>query len=257
MQVDNISAFHLQNVVPKNLWAKYIKPDRIPQNDRMAMFRLMREYYADVTQEQFITDLLEKTDVIVLRDELNEIRGFSTLLTQDQEGAYGKVRVIFSGDTVVDARFWGQRQLGAAFLKYLFIDKLKNPLVPVYWMLMSKGYKTYLIMANNFGVHFPRYEQETPSLIQDIMNDFYGSKFGAAYNQEAGLIVGKAKGCRLRDGVAPLTGDLRIQFPRIDFFARRNPDWESGVELACIAEMKFSMPIYYFFKKLVRTFLGR
>ena len=38
-------------------------------------------------------------------------------------------------------------------------------------------------------------------------------------------------------------GDLKaLTHPRIKFFADKNPDWRSGVELACIAEMTFLMP---------------
>ena len=39
------------------------------------------------------------------------------------EKAFG----VFSGDTVVDRAFWGQRVLGKAFLRYLFIQKGNDP----------------------------------------------------------------------------------------------------------------------------------
>lgn len=48
-------------------------------------------------------------------------------------------------------RFWGRRSLGVAFLIYMFKKKLARPSVPLHCFLISRGYKTYLLMANNFN----------------------------------------------------------------------------------------------------------
>ena len=46
---------------------------------------------------------------------------------------------------------------------------------------------------------------------------------------------------QLKEGIAEV-GTGALTHPRIKFFADKNPDWRSGVELACIAEMTFLMP---------------
>lgn len=256
MNLKNRQSAALEVAVPElsvrsRLRANVKKPSELSETDRSHMYLLMREYYAGITEARFLKDLSEKDDVIVLRDDSNQIRGFSTLLVKSVTADRGPVRTVFSGDTVVDREFWGQKELGIAFLKYLFVQKLKQPMRPLYWMLMSKGYKTYLLMANNFRTHYPRYEQNTPREIQSIMDRFYGGKFGEAYNSTTGLITIVEAECKLREGVAAVTDELRTRHPRVDFFARVNPNWDKGVELACIAEMTLYMPLYYLVKKTV------
>lgn len=239
------------------LRASVVKPADLTEGECAQMFMLMRQYYADITASRFNVDLREKTHVILLRDLRNNIRGFSTLLTGEIEGLRlnpRPVRFVFSGDTVVDREFWGQKQLGLAFLKYLFYEKLRHPWQPVYWMLMSKGYKTYLLMANNFSTHYPRFEKKTPADVQEVLERFYSEKFGDLFDRSSGLMVPLGPSCRLRDGVAAVTDELRAMLPRVDFFARRNPGWDDGVELACIAEMQLLMPLKYFLKKLRDNF---
>jgi hypothetical protein len=232
----------------RKLQADIILPAEIAEQDRAMMFLLMRKYYADITSAQFERDLSEKDAVIILRDPAGVIQGFSTLLNRMVKTSRGSVRTVFSGDTVVEKEYWGSKDLGVAFLKYLFLQKVKQPFQPLYWMLMSKGYKTYLLMANNFREHYPRYEERTPAHIQDIMNAFYGEKFGASYDARTGIIT--PHDCRLREGVAAVTDELRRKVPRIEFFASKNPRWADGYELACIAEMTLFMPLYYSIKKI-------
>lgn len=241
----------------RGLRASIIKPADLTEDDCAQMFLLMRQYYSDITESRFNVDLAEKTDVIVLRDSRRKIRGFSTLLVGELtnlEKSRRAVRYVFSGDTVVDREFWGQKQLGLAFLKYLFNEKLKHPLQPVYWMLMSKGYKTYLLMANNFSVHYPRFEKKTPADVQEVLERFYEGKFGDMFDKATGLMIPTGPSCRLREGVAAVTDELRKALPRVDFFARRNPAWDDGVELACVAEMQLIMPFKYFLKKIRDSF---
>jgi hypothetical protein len=252
MEVSNHSQASV-NSFPRalpQLHAERISLSVIAAEDISQMYLLMRKYYDNMTEEQFIKDLKEKNDVILLRDPELRVRGFSTLLKQDIPANGGSVRAIFSGDTVVDREFWGQKVLGMAFLRYLFIEKCKNPFTPLYWMLMSKGYKTYLLMANNFRTHYPRYEKPMPGYIRNIVDGFYGSRYGLAYRPETGVIQSYMNGVHLREGIAPIEPELIRKFPRVRFFTEQNPQWAKGHELACIAEMTLGMPFYYFFKKL-------
>ena len=144
--------------------------------DKARMFALMRLYYEAVTEEQFLHDLMQKDAVIILREKDSRcLQGFSTLvrLAVKQDGR--TLRGIFSGDTVIEKKYWGQRVLGQAFLRYLLREKLRHPFAPLYWLLISKGYKTYLLMANNFGEHFPRYEMSIPPDKKATVDAFYTS----------------------------------------------------------------------------------
>ncbi len=218
--------------------------------DIEAMFLLFAEYYANVSAEQFRKDLLSKEHVFVLKDSRSlEIKGFSTIVSLKTEIDGKQVRGLFSGDTVVHHEYWGQGTLGVAFLKYLFVQKLKKPTQPLYWFLISKGYKTYLLMANNFKTHYPRFETETPAPVKQIIDHFSQTLYPEHYDEEHGIIQFSDQHANFKDclkaDITPITDDLIASNQRIAYFASQNRRWQQGDELACVAEMTFSMPIYY------------
>ncbi|PIQ24724.1 hypothetical protein COW36_23395 [bacterium (Candidatus Blackallbacteria) CG17_big_fil_post_rev_8_21_14_2_50_48_46] len=230
-----------------------LKPAQI-----QTMFQLFSEYYANVSFEQFRKDLLKKDHVFVLKDQQSlEIKGFSTIVALHSEVQGKPVRGFFSGDTVVDREYWGQGTLGVAFLKFLFLHKLRKPFQPLYWFLISKGYKTYLLMANNFQTHYPRFEKSTPPEIQSLIDTFSHTLYGEHYLQEQGVISFAGHQSHLKDAlkqdITPITEEL-LQNPRVAFFQSKNPGWLAGDELACVALMTFSMPFYYQYKLLKKRF---
>ncbi|MBL7557275.1 MAG: hypothetical protein JNM24_15720 [Bdellovibrionaceae bacterium] len=218
------------------------------------MYAIFSKYYINHNREQFTSDLFEKDQVILLRDSSKRtIQGFSTLLKVDLKPYGYQATGIYSGDTVLEKEYWGNKALGVAFLKYLWLEKVKTPTLPVYWFLISKGYKTYLLMANNFKTHFPRVEKSTPIQYKNIMDKFYGHRFAKNYKAEHGTIEFDHTACSLKEKVAEISDDL-FKNKKIQFFAKMNPRWDRGDELACIAEMTLWMPLQYFIKK---TFLKK
>src|SRR6185503_16483836 len=161
---------------------------QLTPQDKARMLQLMQAYYDSVTERQFLEDLSKKDAVILLKDRTGEIQGFSTLATVRVKLDGKTLRAIFSGDTVIDKQYWGQRALGKAFLRYLFIEKLKSPFEPLYWLLISKGYKTYLMMANNFSEYYPRFEQSTPARARRMLDAFYSTLYPDRYDSKTGLI---------------------------------------------------------------------
>ena len=240
--------FLLPRVVPK-----IRKASDLSEQTKQSLFILLTRYYNGVSEKSFLDDLSEKSHVIVLYEAGSElIVGFSTLLSKSIDVNGKQVNVVYSGDTVLEKNYWGSSALGVSFLYYLFLIKLWNPRTPLYWMLISKGYKTYLKMANNFQVYYPRLNHPTPAFENEVMNLFYGSKFGSHYHSEKGLIIpGKDEmACKVKEGVAPIDDILIAKVPEVKFFADRNSGWKVGNELACIAKMELTMPLRYGFKKL-------
>jgi hypothetical protein len=230
----------------KAMFAKTVSAVSIDPDSRKIMYGLMQQYYECMDWERFNKDLDDKDDVILLMDkETSTIKGFSTLKNVEIKTGRRKAFGVFSGDTVVDRAFWGQRILGKAFLRYLFIQKAKRPLTPFYWILISKGYKTYLLLANNFSEHYPRYEGQTPEAAQSLMDRFALSLFGDAYNADTGLIHFKESLGQLRPGIADVPSGASFKNPRIAYFSQINPTWAEGTELMCLARMTWSMPFYY------------
>ena len=246
----------------KAMFAKTVAASSINTADRQTMYGLMQQYYECMEWDRFNKDLADKDDVILLMDkETGSIKGFSTLKNIEVTVAGRKAFGVFSGDTVVDRAFWGQRVLGKAFLRYLFVQKAKRPLTPFYWILISKGYKTYLLLANNFSEHYPRYEAPTPAAAQSLMDTFATNLFGEAYNADTGLIAFPESLGQLRPGIADVPSGSSFKNPRIAYFAKQNPTWAEGTELMCLARMTWTMPFYYvcksWWKLMGRPFLKK
>jgi len=235
------------------IYAKTLPISEVDDPTRRAMYALLRLYYEQVSFEQFARDLGNKNHVILMYDKRHHrLRGFSTVRSLKLNIRYRRALGVFSGDTVVEKAYWGQRVLGKAFLRYLWCLKLRHPFIPLYWLLISKGYKTYLLMANNFTEHYPRREQATPTWAKGLMDEVYGKIFPDAYESETGLIRSIGEACRLREGVAEPNDRQAQNNPRIAYFLSQNPDWKEGVELGCIARFRLSMPLIYHLKSLGR-----
>jgi hypothetical protein len=229
--------------------------DRLTVGQRDEMFALFSQYYDCIEQARFDSDLDEK-DAVILLTAGGAIQGFSTLKTLPVKVGRRTHYGVYSGDTVLAREYWGQRVLGKVFLRYLFRQKLRRPLRPFWWFLISKGYKTYLLMANNFGEHWPRHEQATPADRQEILDRFGEAYFPDYYRPDSGLIVFPESLGQLKFHITPITDEQR-EVPRIAFFEEKNPSWMSGTELACLARMTWTMPLYYSFKALWKLSVGR
>lgn len=234
------------------LRATTVAVSNVSERDRDRLFSIFHRYYDQVSRAQFESDFSKKDHVILLRAPDGVVHGFSTLKNLDLVVAGRRVRGAFSGDTVIEKEYWGQGSLGVEFLKYLFRQMARAPLVPFYWFLISKGYKTYLLMANNFDRYWPRYDEETPAFEQELMHASSRALFGAAYDETRGLVVFEESLGHLKEGVAAVTDELRATNPKVKFFAEKNPSWADGTELVCLARMSWAMPLTYWWKVMTQ-----
>jgi hypothetical protein len=220
---------------PTDLFATTVQASRLSDEDMQAMWAVFADYYRRSDFERFVLDLHEKSHVIVLRHKRdNTIKGFSTLQCYRQSVGARMVHIIYSGDTIVAREFWGQTALQRAFVWYICKYKLARPRVPVFWFLTSKGYKTYLLLSRNFPEYWPRHDKRTPELPRSIIHQFATQKFGKQWHPDLGLLRHTENSGRLAHHVAPITEEMRRKYPDIDFFARQNPNHETGDELCCI-----------------------
>lgn len=232
----------------------------VSRQDQVTMLELFKQYYDLPEPESFFRDFAAKDDVIILFDKrTQEIKGFSTQrkLTHTINGR--SYLGVFSGDTIIDRAYWGDYTLGWAFFWYLSKLCLPNPFKRVYWHLISKGYKTYLLMTNNFMTFYPRHGQKTPDFFQSLSDDFARQLYPKTYRKDLGLLVFEGPHEHLKDHVAPITEELKRKYPHIRYFAERNPRWEAGDELVCVAEYNLFLPVRLlkklFLKSLKKVFL--
>lgn len=198
------------------------------------MFDLMTRHYVNVDRALFEKDLSEKTWVILLSDPaLDVVCGFSTQVVLRADVAGWPVRVLFSGDTIVDREYWGDSALAGTWgrLALSLIDSARDPL---YWLLLSKGYKTYRFLPLFFREYHPRLGVATPRHLCRIVEAFAAARYGDDFDPECGIVRAGPWQYRLREGLADVTSE-RLRDPDVRFFHERNPGHARGDELCCLA----------------------
>lgn len=230
----------------RGLQARVRRVASLTQTELDAMWKLFESAYAGATRGAFARDLSEKHHVIVLKDAHRALQGFSTLLKIEVDGAV----VVFSGDTIVAPGFWGQTALQRAFIWYLMAQRHARPSVPVYWFLITKGYRTYLLISRYFPNHWPRHDSPFPAREGALVDSLCRSRFGAAWDAGAGLLrYAGSDAVRLADALAHVPKRLEAD-PDVRFFMQKNPRWAEGDELCCLARADDE-----FVQKTTRIFL--
>jgi hypothetical protein len=227
-----------QRALRTALASKTVLVASLDARTRAAAFELFREAYENTSRERFEHDLAEKQHIILLYDRTSgALKGFSTVHARDIESPAGRATVVFSGDTVIDRQYWGQKQLQLAFARLLITLKLRALRRPLYWFLVSKGYRTYLLLANAFPRAVPRVDRVDDPSLRAILDELATERFGDQYDRTRGLVRYATPHERVRDGIAPVTSSALMN-PHVRFFVERNRDHADGVELACLAEVR-------------------
>lgn len=211
--------------------------EALGEAERRAMFRLYERYYDATDWPLFHRDLGAKSHVIELRDD-GELRGFSTLRLYDFEADGARGRAIFSGDTIIDEAYWGDQALVDGFCRFAGGAKALEPAVPLYWFLISKGYRTYRYLGLFAHDYYPRHDRATPPEIARRMDALAAAKFGAAYDAASGLVRFDHSRGHLRPRWAGVPGHLRDRHPAVRFFLERNPRYHTGEEMVCLTELR-------------------
>jgi len=219
----------------RGLSSSIVAVPRLDDATRQEMWELFSSYYCESSYETFVEDLEHKDHVIVLRSRADgSLGGFSTLQCYKTELHGRRAVVVFSGDTLVAIQHWGQTALQNAFFRYIIWAKLSHPLCPVYWFLITKGYKTYLLLSRNFPVYWPRHERSTPAWESALLDTLATEKFGDRWVPERGVLKHMEDSGRLREGVAPVDEEISALRPDIHYFVTKNPGHAEGDELCCI-----------------------
>lgn len=199
------------------------------------MFGLMdRSFF--VEREAFERDLARKDWLILLHDRDGVLRGFTSLALLRTEWAGRSVHALSSGDTVIQREFWGSLELPRVWGRFMLERIAEAGDVPLYWFLLSSGYKTYRFLPVFFKEFYPRHDQVTPPDLQALLGHFGTVLYGGHFQAGTGT-VRLPNPTPLRDGVAEVTVE-RLSDPHVAFFVKRNPDYTQGVELACLAPLR-------------------
>jgi hypothetical protein len=224
-----------------------IPPDPLPgaqvlatatlgESERRAMYALYERYYEGSSWQLFAGDLAGKDRVVLLRDDHGEVQGFSTLAIYERSFDGTPVRVIFSGDTVVDERHWGQQALAFAWLRLAGALKGERPDLPLYWLLISKGHRTYRYLPVFSRAFEPSPDPATSTGLRALKDFLAHDRFGKAYDRNTGVVRFAESRGHLRQPYAEVS-EAHARLPEVAFFLAHNPGYARGDELVCLCEL--------------------
>ena len=200
-----------------------------------ACFELLSQLFLGVTWENFVRDLEEKDEVMLLRDaETGAIGGFSTVTALEIAVRGEPVPVVFSGDTAVLPEYRTSFALGQELARCFHRAYERHSGRPVSYVLISKGWRTYKIMPFFFREFFPRHDAETPPFESALIDAFGESRYPDRYADGVIRFAGEPAPRVRPESVdaVPVKGD-----PHTEFFLRANSRYLEGDELVCAARI--------------------
>ena len=114
-----------------------------------------------------------------------------------------------------------------------------RPTRPVYWFLITKGYRTYRYLHAFAHRYFPHPHEATPPEMQACMDTLAKSRFGDAYRADLGIVQFDPVRGYLRPPWSGIRAGLRPR-PEVRLFLDRNAGYVDGDELVCLTELSES-----------------
>jgi len=202
---------------------------------RSQMVNLYLANYDGSDEVQFNRDLADKDEALLVYAD-TQLVGFTTFKVYDQKWNGQYIRVLYSGDTIVDKEHWGQQALAFAWIGRMGEIKRQHPDVPFYWFLLVKGHRTFRYMPV-FGKSFFPHWSENRDDLKPLADMLASEKFGLNYNISTGVVEFPFSLGHLKPEIAdPAPEDMTKE--SVQFFLKHNPGYKQGHELVCICEME-------------------
>lgn len=217
------------------LAARILPAGLLPGEVVERMYAIYAAHYDACDPARFRADLAGK-DYVILLEDVAGLHGFSTLAHYRFAASGGPVAVLFSGDTVIDRRVWGQQALSRGFAQLAGALHAREPATPLYWLLISKGQRTYRYLPAFSRTYWPAPDCLTPAPVQALMAFLATERFGASYDAAAGVLRFDGLEGRLRPRYAAVP-DKDLRLPQVRYFLERNPGYARGDELVCLCEL--------------------
>ncbi len=218
----------------KKLKSKTLRIEDLSVETRQDMYDLYDRYYEGTDKDIFLSDLDKKDWALLLLDQDDVLRGFTTIEMMDFVFKENRATAIYSGDTVIHHDFWGEQTLPLAWCSFAGELKSQHPDTPLYWFLIVKGHRTYRYLNAFFKSYYPNRRSETPERLQKLMNYLAEQKFGELYSPDTGLISYPEPCGNLK----PEWQDCEKQrSPEAQYFLTRNPTYTQGTDLMCLTEI--------------------
>lgn len=210
-----------------------VAPDALTAAQTARLFALMDAVYGGCTPEKYNRDLRSKDYVLLLTDETDNIQGFTTVAVFDFPRGDTTVNILFSGDTVIAEAARGSMALMREWWKLVCTVRARQPERELYWLLISKGWRTYKLCPLFFKKFYPTHREATPPEVQAFMDALAQARFGLQYQN--GVIL-PCEPDYLRSGVNDVP-QRKAKDPDVRFFLQSNPQFHLGHELVCLCRL--------------------
>ena len=215
--------------------ARFVPVSSLGDDIRARMARIYLASYDGSSQAIFFGDLATKDEVLLVHSA-DELIGFTTLRTFDYAWEGHRVRVVYSGDTVVDRAHWGQQSLAFAWISRIGELKREYPDIAMFWFLLVKGHRTFRYLPA-FGKSFYPHWSIDRSDLKPLADALAADMFGCDYNPKTGVVeFGESRG-HLKPHIA-LPTESELDREGVRFFLERNPGFQRGHELVCLCELE-------------------
>jgi hypothetical protein len=215
--------------------AQHKKISGLTEKERRSLASLYLAYYSGTSEARFINDLNDKTEILLVYCD-DVLVGFTTLQLYERKWNKHPVRIVYSGDTVVEQAHWGQQTLAFSWIARMGEIRREQPDIPLYWLLIVKGHRTFKYLPT-FGKSFYPHWSIDRSDLKPLADFLAQDKFGANYNLTTGVVEFPVSHGQLRDDIAWPT-DEQASLPAVKFFLERNPQFAQGHELVCLCEIE-------------------
>ncbi len=202
--------------------------------DQARMLEIMRRHYASVSEPAFLKDLSEKDGSILLMNDAGVLQGFSTYMFMHTVYDGDPVVALFSGDTIIDREYWGSPALFNAFGRLLYRLMQESQGKKTYWFLITKGFRTYLMLPLFFRIFYPRHDRDTPPYEKGLIELLANARYDGQFDRKRGII--RTDSYFLLDEFSEIP-DGKLRNPNVRFFLEKNPGYVRGDELACVCEI--------------------
>lgn len=211
--------------------------DQLTTACRAQMYALMQQCYDNLDREYFERDLDDKWLAILVHDpQSKELVGFSTQKMLHACFRGRSIHALYSGDTVMAPAHWGDKALPNAWgrLALRLIDEHCGH--SLYWLLTSKGFRTYRYLPLFFRQFYPNYDAPAQNEHLEVVDLLAEAAVGEAYDPVRRVVTQQPHRYVTRPAVST-PGNRAERDPHIRYFLQQNPGYGRGEELCCLAPL--------------------
>ncbi|MFN3167295.1 MAG: hypothetical protein ACE37H_09560 [Phycisphaeraceae bacterium] len=210
--------------------------DALDSTTKASMVALLDQHFRGVGVDVFEADLADKTHAVVLRNEHEQLVGFSTFAIYTTAGPTGEdATIVCSGDTIVASTARTSSALPSAWVQAVHLLHEQNDNEDLYWLLITSGYRTYRFLPVFVKDYYPGVGQNTNAGLIAWLHRIAADRWGGQYDASTGIVrLRNAQPLRPRLRDVP---DGKRADPHVAFFLERNPGHGDGDELVSLARL--------------------